>query len=59
LLQSGWIRGEEFLHDRIAAAEVTYRRGRIVLFGFRPQFRAQPHNTFRLLFNAIHYAAAD
>ena len=59
LLQSGWMRGEEHLHDRIAAAEVTYREGRVVLLGFRPQFRAQPHNTFKLLFNAIYYAAAE
>ncbi len=58
LLQSGWMRGEKYLHNRIAAAEVKYRRGRIVLIGFRPQFRAQPHGTFKLLFNAIHYAAA-
>jgi hypothetical protein len=59
LLQSGWMRGEEHLHDRIAAAEASYRKGRVVLIGFRPQFRAQPHNTFKLLFNAIHYASAE
>ena len=57
-LQSGWLRGPEHLQDRIAAAEVTYEKGRLVLIGFRPQFRAQPHNTFKLLFNALHYAAA-
>lgn len=59
LLQSGWIRGEEYLHDRIAAAEVNYQKGKVVLLGFRPQFRAQSHNTFKLLFNAIHYAGAQ
>jgi trehalose utilization protein len=59
VLQSGWMRGEEYLRNRIAAAEVTYRKGRVLLFGFRPQFRAQPHNTFKLLFNAIHYSAAE
>jgi hypothetical protein len=59
VLQSGWMRGEEYLRDRIAAAEVTYRKGRVVLIGFRPQFRAQSHNTFKLLLNAIHYAAAE
>jgi hypothetical protein len=53
------MRGEEYLRDRIAAAEVTYRKGRVVLIGFRPQFRAQSHNTFKLLLNAIHYAAAE
>ncbi|MFQ5695247.1 MAG: hypothetical protein ACE5HB_04590, partial [Terriglobia bacterium] len=58
-LQSGWIRGPEHLHNRIAAAEVAYDKGRIILLGFRAQFRAQPHNTFKLLFNALHYAAAE
>ena len=58
-LQSGWIRGPEHLHSRIAAAEVRYEKGRIILLGFRVQFRAQPHNTFKLLFNALHYAAAE
>jgi len=57
-LQSGWIRGPEYLQDRIAAAEVTYEKGRVVLLGFRAQFRAQPHGTFKLLFNTLHYAAA-
>lgn len=59
LVRSGWMRGEKHLHNRIAAAEVRYRSGRIVLIGFRPQFRAQSHGTFGLLFNAIHYAAAE
>ncbi len=58
-LQSGWIRGDEYLHSRIAAAEVSYEQGRIILLGFRAQFRAQPHNTFKLLFNALHYSAAE
>jgi len=58
-LQSGWIRGPEYLQDRIAAAEVSYEKGRIILIGFKSQFRAQPHNTFKLLFNALHYAAAQ
>ncbi|MDA2913008.1 hypothetical protein MYX77_03450 [Acidobacteriia bacterium AH_259_A11_L15] len=58
-LQSGWIRGPEHLENRIAAAEVRYEKGRIIFLGFRAQFRAQPHNTFPLLFNALHYAAAE
>jgi len=58
LLQSGWIGGPEHLYDRVGVAEVSYGKGRIVLLGFRVQFRAQPHATFKLLFNAIHWSAA-
>lgn len=57
-LQSGWIRGDKHLHNRIAAAEVGYKKGRIVLIGFRPQHRAQSNNTFKLLFNSIYLSAA-
>lgn len=57
-LESGWIRGDKYLHNRIAAAEVGYKKGRIVLIGFRPQHRAQAHNTFKLLFNSIYLSAA-
>jgi len=57
-LRSGWIRGAEHLYNRIAAAEVGYKDGRVVLIGFRPQHRAQSHNTFKLLFNSIHLSAA-
>jgi hypothetical protein len=58
LLESGWIGGEQHLQDRIAAAEVRYGKGRVVVLGFSPQYRAQPHGTFKLLFNAIHLAGS-
>ncbi len=57
-LQSGWIGGPEYLYDKVAAADVSYGKGRVVLLGFRAQFRAQPHATFKLFFNAIHWAGA-
>ena len=59
ILQSGWIGGEEYLQDRIAAAEVSFGKGRVILLGFSPQHRAQPHGTFKLLFNSLHYAGAE
>ena len=53
LLESGWIRGQELIADKPAIVEVEYGDGRIILLGFAIQNRAQPHGTFRLLFNAI------
>jgi len=57
-LQSGWIGGPEYIQDKLAAVEVSYGKGRVVLLGFRAQFRAQSHATFKLLFNALYWSAA-
>jgi hypothetical protein len=53
VLLSGWILGKERLTRKAAAVAVTFGKGRIVLFGFRPQHRGQTHATFPLVFNAI------
>ena len=53
VLASGWLLGEHFIAGRAAMAEVDEGRGRIVLFGFRPQYRGQSYGTFGLLFNAL------
>jgi hypothetical protein len=44
---------------RAAVVSVDTNPGRIVVFGLRPQHRAQTHATFPLLFNALYLATAD
>jgi hypothetical protein len=52
-LRSGWAWGQHHLEGGIAAADVTVGNGRVLLFGPEILHRAQPHGTFKLLFNAI------
>ncbi|HEY8560275.1 MAG TPA: M14 family zinc carboxypeptidase [Pyrinomonadaceae bacterium] len=53
ILSSGWALGAERLAGKAALIEFTLGRGKIILFGFRPQYRGQSLATFPLLFNAI------
>ena len=53
LLASGWIQGEETLRGRAALVSVPYQEGSVVMVGFSPEYRAQAHATFKVLFNAI------
>jgi hypothetical protein len=57
-LRSGWAWGQQYLDKGVAIVDAAVGQGRVVLFGPEVLFRAQPHGTFKLFFNALHLTAA-
>ena len=58
VLDSGWAWGQQYLDGSTAIVDAPVGEGRVVLFGPEVAFRAQPHGTFKFLFNAIYYGSA-
>jgi hypothetical protein len=55
ILVSGYAHGAERLERKAAVVCFTRGKGKIVMFGFRVQHRAQTEGTFEMLFNAIYW----
>jgi Zinc carboxypeptidase len=53
ILASGWLLGEKHIAGAAALIHEHYGSGNVVLFGMRPQYRAQSYLTFKLFFNAL------
>ncbi len=52
-LLSGYLLGDKLIAGRAALIEATLGKGRVILFGFRPQHRGQTWATFPFIFNAL------
>lgn len=57
-LVSGWAMGQPYLKDAAAVVDCDVGKGRLVLYGPEIAFRAQPHGSFKLLFNGIYCGRA-
>ena len=55
-LRSGWAWGQNYLDGGTTAFEASVGRGMVYAFGPEITFRAQPHGTFKFLFNGIFLA---
>lgn len=58
-LRSGWAWGQDHLENGVAIIDAKIGSGKLVMFGPEILFRAQPHGTFKFLFNAIERAGTE
>jgi Zinc carboxypeptidase len=58
-LHSGWAWGQKYLQDGVAVVEANVGKGKLFMFGPEINFRAQPHGTFKFLFNGIYCGRAE
>jgi len=57
LLMSGWALNPNKIKNKGAMMNVVHEKGNVILIGFRPQFRGQSRNTYKLIFNSIYLGA--
>jgi len=57
-LRSGWAWGQDLLENTTAIAEADVGKGKAFFFGPEVLFRAQPHGTFKFVFNGLYYGTA-
>src|SRR3954468_24219802 len=53
ILASGWLLGGQLIAGKAAIVDAKVGSGHIVLFGMRPQYRAQSYQAFKLFFNSL------
>jgi hypothetical protein len=58
-LRSGWAWGQKYLQDSAAVIDANVGSGKLFMFGPEILFRAQPHGTFKFLFNGIYYGRSE
>jgi hypothetical protein len=57
-LRSGWAYGQGYLNGGVLVLDATVGKGKLILSGPEITFRAQPHGTFKFLFNGIFLSTA-
>ena len=57
-LRSGWAWGQHYLNGGTSIVEAKVGKGNVFLFGSEITYRAQPHGSFKFMFNGIYYSGA-
>ena len=58
-LRSGWAFGQGYLNGGVAVVQATIGKGNVFMFAPEITFRAQPHGTFKFLFNGLYLSTAS